>query len=545
MPIDDRPQTHRSSGAVHRWRRALALAGSALALTLASGCKLGDLVSPADAPHGLQVQPAAVGDSAFAGQGDVTTVRLLLSPDGANPRGWSATVWKGSAWLRLGARQGTAPDELAVELDPSTLSPGVYTDTVDLVVSGSGRPVQVPIQYTILSAPSGATCTFGTLSEGWSVSGTLGPGCASPSEQGRYARLYHVTAAAGDSIDLLMSATGFSPRLVLYQGTPSPSSVLAQSTGCASAQAGACIAGWVPKQGGTYTVEVSSQQASASGTFDLSVRRISTASTPTSNGPAAPSRLAQLQSDGTTSVATGDTLSSTSVVLEGQLSDSDPAEHVRLQVEVKPVGSAFDGTGVVTGAAVASGSTGSASVTGLTPGVGYHWRARAVDDTGRSSSWVSYGNNAETSPDFVGPPADSAGSGGSGGGSGGGGQTGGPAQPAGLGQFDGNGASVAVGGTVSGLSVVLKAQLADSDPSAQLVLQVEVVPTNLPLVGNVTAQSSPVSPGQVASVSVSGLLPLTAYQWRCRAVDQAGHASPWVAFGGNATGAADFVTPLL
>ena len=30
----------------------------------------------------------------------------------------------------------------------------------------------------------------------------------------------------------------------------------------------------------------------------------------------------------------------------------------------------------------------------------YHWRARACDQTGRCSAWVSFGGNAENATDF-------------------------------------------------------------------------------------------------------------------------------------------------
>lgn len=253
------------------------LAGPALAVALVSGCRLGDLFSPAGGPQGLVVRPVAISDSAVAGQGGGTTVRLRLSPRGADPRRWSAAVRGGSPWLRLGASQGTAPDDLAVQLVPDSLMPGLYADTVDLTPTGGSPPLAVPVWYAILAAGGG----------------------------------------------------------------------------------------------------------------------------------------------------------------------------------------------------------------------------------------------------------------------------GGPGRPTGLGQFDPNGAVIPVGGTSNGLSVVLKATLPDSVAAARVALQVEVVPTTQSPLGNVTAQSAPVGPGQVASVSVTGLLPLTAYQWRCRAVDQAGHVSPWVAFGGNPAGATDFATPLL
>ena len=52
----------------------------------------------------------------------------------------------------------------------------------------------------------------------------------------------------------------------------------------------------------------------------------------------------------------------------------------------------FDGGGLIASPPVTSGSVASVSVTGLARARGYHWRARAIDDTdATSASWVSFG----------------------------------------------------------------------------------------------------------------------------------------------------------
>ncbi len=69
---------------------------------------------------------------------------------------------------------------------------------------------------------------------------------------------------------------------------------------------------------------------------------------------------------------------------------------VKLQIEVKELGSAFDGSDLVTSAAsVSSGLTGvtiDEAVTGLAAGTGYHWRARvaALPAEGRAQGWGSW-----------------------------------------------------------------------------------------------------------------------------------------------------------
>jgi probable HAF family extracellular repeat protein len=110
--------------------------------------------------------------------------------------------------------------------------------------------------------------------------------------------------------------------------------------------------------------------------------------------------LGQFEANGTTPIALGATTDGTTVVLKGTLSDPDGGQ-LSLQVEVKLVGTPFDGTGLITGAPVPSGSVASASVSGLIRAKGYHWRARALDGFGDvSTNWVSFGANAESSPDF-------------------------------------------------------------------------------------------------------------------------------------------------
>ncbi|MSQ01324.1 MAG: hypothetical protein EXR71_05430 [Myxococcales bacterium] len=69
---------------------------------------------------------------------------------------------------------------------------------------------------------------------------------------------------------------------------------------------------------------------------------------------------------------------------------------VKLQIEVKDLGTAFDGTGLVTSVtSVSSGLTGVAideAITGLDAGTGYHWRARvvALPAEGRTQGWGSW-----------------------------------------------------------------------------------------------------------------------------------------------------------
>ncbi len=88
-----------------------------------------------------------------------------------------------------------------------------------------------------------------------------------------------------------------------------------------------------------------------------------------------------------------------SVTFRGVVTDADSV--VAIQVEVKPIGTAFNGTtNLATGNFVASGSASEVTVTGLASG-NYHWQARGTDGTLFSASFTSFGGNAELATDFT------------------------------------------------------------------------------------------------------------------------------------------------
>jgi hypothetical protein len=117
--------------------------------------------------------------------------------------------------------------------------------------------------------------------------------------------------------------------------------------------------------------------------------------------PGAPAGRSQRQANGTTPIPLGGTATAGTVVFHGTVSDPDPGQTVRLQVEVKPLGTAFTGTVSCLSAWVTPGTATSCPTAGLTVGTGYHWRTRAVDSVGGASAWASYGTNAETAADFI------------------------------------------------------------------------------------------------------------------------------------------------
>lgn len=118
------------------------------------------------------------------------------------------------------------------------------------------------------------------------------------------------------------------------------------------------------------------------------------------NPPNIPKQLAQYKSDGVTGVSLGGTTTENTIVAKGGVSDTN-SDTVQLEVEVKPIGTAFTNTpNCVSGLAVSSGSTASTTCSGLANGQ-YHWHARTKDEHGAVGSWLSAGGNPESNPDFI------------------------------------------------------------------------------------------------------------------------------------------------
>jgi hypothetical protein len=105
---------------------------------------------------------------------------------------------------------------------------------------------------------------------------------------------------------------------------------------------------------------------------------------------------------------------------------------------------------------------------------------------------------------------------------------------------------IPAGGFTTLLSVDLRCTVFSEPTNVQCFMEVEVKPTTALFVGTVTASSLlvPIDPTShlstvEASVIFSGLSN-TAYHVRFRTVDQVGRRSPWLSYGGNADGVADF-----
>lgn len=191
-----------------------------------------------------------------------------------------------------------------------------------------------------------------------------------------------------------------------------------------------------------------------------------------------------------------------------------------LQVEVKHVGTPFDGvSGLFTGA-FTWGVAGDVEVGGLTAGA-YQWRARVTDGQSVSAAWTDFGGNVSNPPaspaadDFsMGFPA--------------------PVTITGLEQEgDASGAVPAGHANTTSDEMTLAAHV--TAPSGQYValeVELKLVGAAFDGVSGLFAGNQQYGSGR-SYVSVRAL-PRGAYQWRARAVSSTS-TSAWTDFGGNAS----------
>ncbi len=262
---------------------------------------------------------------------------------------------------------------------------------------------------------------------------------------------------------------------------------------------------------GTFTAALASAGITAHGMFYGDV--IATTGATVSGGTQtmanlAVGSLAQIRTTGGATIPVGGYTPETQVTIQGVPTSS--VGTVGIEVEVKPLGTAFTGTGTVSSAnTFASGATVSVNVTGLADQTSYHWQIRALSSTFPPSAWISFGGNAESAIDFSVDTSTTS-------------------PPSGLGQFESGGTpAVPLGGTVRG-GLLLSATNGTNSAGSTVRLEIEVRPSgtafsNLP---NLLSGFGP--GGGLAAVSFSG--GTNDYHWQARTVGLFGSASAWVLF---------------
>jgi hypothetical protein len=277
---------------------------------------------------------------------------------------------------------------------------------------------------------------------------------------------------------------------------------------------------------GRYVIEATTVGAGGTGAFSLSVVK--------ERAPYLPQSIGQFRRDSATSIGIGTTTPDSEVVFKATVTDPNPLDSVRLQVEVVDTTSPFSGTPNDSGSFVGVGQTASVLRDSLKENKGFHWQARTCDKTRRCSSWAIFGGNSETAPDFrvnaipENPTIDALS----------------------LNQFNGAAAIPVAGGTGGGLgsaqTVTFKATVSDVDPGDVLVLEVEAQTTGTTFDGVTNLyRGTGVASGSTAAAAAGYSVPLLQanYHWRARACDQTARCSAWVSFGVNAESATDFHVP--
>lgn len=455
----------------------------------------------------LAVAPAAVTDSANYGSTAPRDVTLQITNAASGTLTWNAAEAADSAWLSiLGPSSGSAPGTLTLRLDPrpggQLLMPGTYADTVVLMSPEAiNDPIRVPVQFLVPRPILSVTPD--------SVFDTVTVGGTTP-------RNIPVTMANGNGGVLAWTAgdsVPFSTWLSLSPSSSAGPGTLMVTLNPISLSAG------VHRD----TVVIRSDSAIGSPRrlpvrFD--VLRL----------PDPPTSLGQFRTaaaGGTAITPVGGVTTETSVVFRATVTDGDPGDALRLELQVEKVGTAFNATRAVS-SPVANGQP--ATVTFGAPfedNSGYHWRVRTCDQTNRCGGWVSFGSgNPETVADFYVNSVEET-----------------PAlDSASLSQFQSNGTTpIAVGDPTTNDpgTVVLQGLVTDPDPGDSLRLEVGVenVSTNFGGATNVgTTRVTTNNPARVTVSNLPGGLLGTGYHWRARVCDRTPatpRCSAWIPFGGN------------
>ncbi len=231
--------------------------------------------------------------------------------------------------------------------------------------------------------------------------------------------------------------------------------------------------------------------------------------------PDLPVIIGQYKDNGITPVGIGGSVTAGTLVFRAFLTDSN-GDAVRLEIEVKPLGVAFDGRTSGISDFFPNGSSISMSISGLPDGP-YKWRALAVDSTGASSAFVDFGANAETVPDFKVAPVTNAA----------------PTDPTQLNQLKLDGVtSIEQGGIASILGLNFSGLQADTD-NDQVRVEVEVRNVGTTFANAPTAVGEFSPAGFAGQVSMTGFRNDEQFHWQLRVTDSTGTPSGWVVFGNN------------
>ncbi|MDH3457591.1 MAG: hypothetical protein OER90_12205, partial [Gemmatimonadota bacterium] len=481
-----------------------------LSAVAVSTCQLDELIGPPESST-PSFSPTALRDSAAVGSTALRSLTVSVSTNGAGTLSWTATTALKSAWLTLSALSGTAPSSVTITLNPAGLAEGVHRDTILVSATGSAEgPARIPVEFTVYPCRAQSVAVGAVVTDSLTASD-----CTGPNRSDHFAKLYQFTAAAGDSVTVVLRSTAFDAFLVLDSSASGVGPILGQGDTCEGVGPDVCLLYVLLPKAGTYWIQATSSAARQTGAFTLDVTA--------PRAPNAPTQLAQLLADSTTPVVVGGVVSGTSLVLAGTVSDIDTTDLLRLEVEVRPVGTPFANTATSSSLPIGSGERSFIVLPPLSDDVDYHWQARTRDETGRTSAWVPFGTNAEAETDFRIAEPES------------------PNEPTSLSQFKTDGTTgIALGDTTDERTVVLRGTVTDIDAGDSVRLEVEVQPVGTPFAGTATGSSVFLPSGSSAIATLAGLDDDVDYHWQARTADKFGLASAWINFGGNPETDTDF-----
>lgn len=448
----------------------------------------------------LVVTPAAVSRATNAGSGASFADTLRVNNTGSGALGWTAARAKNSSWLTLGKAAGGAPDDIPLTTASAGLAPGIYDDTVIVTANApgaDGSPARIPVRLTVHQPVLGVTpatvldsANFGATTQRTAV--------------------VRITNADGGTLTWTAARAQGSPWLGVSKsagGAPPADSVIL------SLNPSGLVEGVYRDTIVFTSPEANNDPLSVPVRFDI-----------LEHDPAGPGSPGQFRANGTTPIGVGASIDDKSVVFKATLTDIDPGDTLQLQVEMRPVGTAFSNVPTATSGFVANGAGAAISLAGLSDDVAYRWQARTVDGTGRMSGWLAFGGNHPDSADFrVAVPQD-------------------PLAPTSLAQRKSNGTTpIGIGATTDEQTVVFQATVSDPDPGDSLRLQVERQPILTPFANAPTATAQSAAAIGGTSVVVIGLQgDNTASHWQARVIDQLGRTGPWMSFGANPEDSADY-----
>ncbi len=359
-------------------------------------------VAPALVPVRLNVQqlptatwtatPASIRDSVLVGSLARWSRGVSVSVTGiSGPIAYDIRAAFASNWIIFpGAQSGTAPGGFSFDIHPAGRAVGVYVDTLSILAGGlDPAVVKVPVRLEILpcqvTAIGTPPLTF--------ASELSNADCVSPRFSDRWAERLRIQGTAGDTITIETTGQSYNTSILIEaEGAPSP---LAASNTCPLPPGYGCLRYVTLPVTGPYIIEVTTWTPYTGGNYSVAITK--------PRVPDAAFELQQLSSSALEwgaggPIPVGDTTYMRSVRLEARLSDPD-RDSLTLQVELRPVGTPYTGTPTHT-EPPGAGNRRSFYTENLTVGVGYKWRARAADPTGRVGPWVEFGGNATDAIDF-------------------------------------------------------------------------------------------------------------------------------------------------